>query len=89
MYHCTTNLVFSPHLHCTVFVLRTVVQSHRCQQKELIVGRTSQSVEIYYPTVKVVPNEGNRLRENTFVRMRYRAQAGSDRTLSSSLLQFG
>ena len=56
-----------------VFVLRTVVQSHRCQQKELIVGRTSQTDSQYisYPTVKVVPNEGNRLRENTFVRMRY------------------
>ena len=56
-----------------MFVLRTVVQSHRCQQKELIVGRTSQTDSQYisYPTVKVVPNEGNRLRENTFVRMRY------------------
>ena len=29
-------------------------------------------MQIYYPTVKVVPNAGNRLRENTFVRMRYR-----------------
>ena len=70
-------------LHWTDCVcVGTVVQSHRCQQKELIVGRTSQTVAIYYPTVKVVPKEGNRLRENTFVRMRYRAPPGSTRTLS-------
>ena len=50
-----------------------VVQSHRCQLKELIFGRTTQSVEDYnfFPTVQVVPSSaGGRLRDNTFVRMR-------------------
>ena len=58
---------------CNVNIFRMVVQSHRCQLKELIFGRTTQSVEDYnfFPTVQVVPSSaGGRLRDNTFVRMR-------------------
>ena len=52
--------------------VRMVVQSHRCQLKELIFGRTTQTVENYnfFPTVQVVPSSpAGRLRENTVVRM--------------------
>ena len=50
-----------------------VVQSHRCQMKELIFGRTTQTVENYnfFPTVQVVPSTTTgRLRENTILTMR-------------------
>jgi len=68
MVECQINILEQP---ITRVKFRTDVQS-RCQNKELILGRTSQTVENFnfFPTVKVVPSSpGGRLRVNTFVRM--------------------
>jgi len=49
---------------------RMEVHSHRCQQKELLLGRKSTDDVVLFPTVKIVPRVGSsRLREGTMVRM--------------------
>jgi len=64
MTECTIKILEQP---AASVKFRMVVQSHRCQNKELIHGRTTQTSEDYsfFPTVQVV----GRLRENTIVRM--------------------
>jgi len=50
---------------------RMEVHSHRCQQKELLLGRKSTDDVVLFPTVKIVPSRvgSSRLREGTMVRM--------------------
>jgi len=69
MVECEIKILEQP---ATRVKFRMVVQSHRCQMKELIFGRTTQTVENYnfFPTVQVVPSTTTgRLRENTILRM--------------------
>jgi len=49
---------------------RMEVHSHRCQQKELLLGRNSSEDAVLYPTVQIMPSSaGARLRPGTMVRM--------------------
>jgi len=49
---------------------RMEVHSHRCQQKELLLGRNSSDDAVLYPTVQIMPSStGARLRPGTMVRM--------------------
>jgi len=49
---------------------RMEVHSHRCQQKELLLGRNASDEVVLFPTVQIRPNTQNsRLRDGTLVRL--------------------